>query len=122
MSFGCFNSLDQRCNEVLNGSHNIAAAISPSIAAIIFITERVLRQCCAQAFQHAVVVDDDAAVLAGVDAVGSGDGLHQIVSLHWFVNVERRQALHVETGQAHRTHNGDAERVLRILEGVLDGE
>ena len=57
--------------------------------------------------------------LPGIDAVGAGDGLHQVVGLHRLVDVERRQALHVEAGQPHGADDGDAERMLRVLEGVV---
>ena len=69
--------------------------------------------------EDAAVVQDQAVGLAFVDAVGSGDGLHQGVRLQGLVEVERRQARHVESGQPHRADDGDAERVIRRLEGLL---
>ena len=77
-----------------------------------------MRQRLAQALQHAVVVDDQAEILAWIDTVRPGDGLHQRVGLHRLVDVERREALHVEAGQPHGADDGDAERMLRVLEGV----
>ena len=100
-------------------SSSIGATMPPSVAVLV-VPEGVLRQRLAQALQHAVVVHDDAAVLARINAVGAGDGLHQGVRLHRLVDVERRQALHVEAGQPHRADDRDAERMLRVLEGVLD--
>ena len=38
---------------------------------------------------------------------------------HRLVDVERRQALHVEPGQPHRAHDRDAKGVLRVLEGLV---
>ena len=97
---------------------SIGATISSPPVAIV--AEGVLRQRLAQALEHAVVVDDHAEILAGIDAVGARDGLHQRVRLHRLVDVERRQALHVEAGQPHGADDGDAERMLRVLEGGLD--
>ena len=89
------------------------------LLAAAFVAERVLRQRLAQALEHAVVVHDQAEVLAGINAVGARDGLHQRVRLHRLVDVERREALHVEAGQPHGADDGDAERMLRVLERRL---
>ena len=103
-------------HQFLDRRHDVAV-----LAAVVLVAEGVLRQRLAQALEHPVVVHDDAAVLAGIHAVGAGDGLHQVVRLHRLVDVERRQALDVEAGQPHRADDGDAEGVLRVLEGVLHG-
>ena len=58
-------------------------------------------------------------VFAGIDAVGAGDGLHEGVGLHGLVDVERLQALDIEAGEPHGADDGDAERMVRVLEGVL---
>jgi len=107
--------LHQRFHQLLDGGDQV----SP-IASIVIITERVLCQRRAQTPEHTVVVDDDPAVLAGIDTVGAGDGLHQGVGLHRLIDVQGREALDVEAGEPHGTHDGDAERVLRILESVVD--
>ena len=107
------DGLDQRLHPLLDRRDDLLAAVA-------VVAQRVLRQRLAQALQHAVVVDDQAEILAGIDAVGPRDGLHQGVGLHRLVDVERRQALHVEAGQPHGADDGDAERMLRVLEGGLD--
>ena len=43
-------------------------------------------------------------------------GLHQRVAPHWLVQVQRGQALHVESGQPHGADEGDTERMLGFLE------
>jgi hypothetical protein len=81
------------------------------------VAQGVLRKRLAQALEHAVVVDDDAD--SPCPDIGgwrerwpaSGVGLHRLV------DVERRQALHVEAGQPHGADDGDAEGMLRVLEG-----
>ena len=110
-----FDGLEQRRNQFLDRRHDATGT-----AAVVLVAQGVLRQRLAQALEHAVVVHDDAAVLAGEHAVGAGDGLHQVVRLHRLVDVERRQALDVEAGQPHRADDRDAEGMLRVLEGVLD--
>ena len=112
---GRLDGLDERRDQLLDRRDDPA-----TVAAIFFVSERILRQGLPQALQHAVVVDDDAAILAGIDAVRAGDGLHQVVCLHRLVDVEGCEALHVEAGQPHRADDGNAEGMLRVLEGVLD--
>jgi len=41
------------------------------------------------------------------------------VRLHRLVDVEGREALHVKAGEPHGADNGNAERVLRVLERIL---
>ena len=101
---------DQRLYALLDGGHDLLAAIA-------FIAEGILGQGLAQALEHAVVVDDQAEVLARVAPVGAGDGLHQGMGLHRLVDIKSRQALHVETGQPHGADDGDTKRMFRILEG-----
>ena len=45
----------------------------------------IYRQGFFQRCKHVGVIDDQAALLAGIDAVGAGDGLHQSVIAHGFV-------------------------------------
>ena len=77
------------------------------------------RQRAAQALDHAVVVDDQAVLLAAAHAIYARNRLHQRVALHRLVEIKRRQALHVEAGQPHRADDGDAEGVVGLLELVL---
>ena len=111
------DGLKQGRHQLLDRRHDVTGTV-----AVVLVAKGILRQRLAQALEHAVVVDDDAAVLAGKDTVGAGDGLHQVVGLHRLVDVERRQALHVEAGQPHRADDRDAEGMLRVLEGVIDGD
>ncbi len=76
----------------------------------------------AQVLEDADVVDDEAVVLVLVYSVGPGDGLHQRMGLQRLVEVERGQARHVEASQPHGADDGDAEGVLRLLEGVVEGQ
>ena len=73
-----------------------------------------------QAFQHAVVVNDQTEILAGITPVGTGNCLHQRVCPHRLINVERRQAFNIKPGQPHGTDNRDAKRMLRVLESRLN--
>jgi hypothetical protein len=49
--------------------------------AVAVIAERIMRQRRAEARQHAVVIDDQAEILARIDAVRPRDGLHQRMRL-----------------------------------------
>jgi hypothetical protein len=62
------------------------------------------------------VIDDHAAVLAGEDPVGAGDGLHQRVVAHRLVEIHRRAARRVEAGQPHGADEDQAQRVVGVLE------
>ena len=104
---GGLDRLEQRRHQFLDRGHDGAPV------AVVLSPDGILRERLAQAPEHAVVVHDDAAILARIDAVGAGDSLHEAVGLHRLVDIERRQALHVEAGQPHGTHNGDAEGMLR---------
>ena len=64
---------------------SIGATISSSARAIV--AQRILRQRGPEAGQHAAVIDDQAAILAGIDAVGPRDGLHQGVRFDRLVDV-----------------------------------
>ena len=83
------------------------------------VAQGVLRKRLAEALQHAVVVDDQPVVLAWPDPVRPRDRLHQVVRLHRLVDVERGQALNVETGKPHGADDGDAEGMVRVLERRL---
>ena len=84
------------------------------------ITGRVLRQGFLHILEHIDVVHDDAAGLAGIHAVGAGDGLHERVPLHRFVQIERGQVLHIETGQPHGTDKHELQGIIGIFEAVLN--
>ena len=65
------------------------------------------------------VVHDEAALLAGVDPVNTGDGLHQVVTLHGLEHVHSRQAGHVEAREPHVHDDGYLHRVVVALELAL---
>ena len=54
-------------------------------------------------------------LVAGINAVGAGDGLHERVGFHRLVDVERRETLHVESGQPHGADDGHPERMSGFL-------
>ena len=62
------------------------------------------------------------AILAREDAVCARNGLHESVCLHGLVDVEGREAFHIEAGEPHGTDDSDPERVLWVLEGILHGD
>ncbi len=103
---------------VLQGLHAFLQRRHDLLTAAV-IAECILGEGLAQALQHAVVVDDQAEVLARKTPVGAGDGLHQGVRPHRLVDVQRRQAFDVEAGQPHGADDRHAERVLRIFERRL---
>ncbi|OPY86292.1 MAG: hypothetical protein A4E72_01712 [Syntrophus sp. PtaU1.Bin208] len=80
------------------------------------------RQGLAEILEDAAVIHDHPVVLALVDAVRPGDGLHQGVRLEGLVQVERGQARDVEAREPHRADNGNPEGVLLFLEGVIEGQ
>ena len=113
MRLGCLDGFEQSLHPLLDRRDDLLAART-------VVAERILRQRRAQARQHAVVIDDQAEILAGINPVRPRDGLHQRVCLHRLVDVERGQALHVEAGQPHGADDRHAERMLRVLERRLD--
>ncbi len=108
------DGFDQRLHPLFDRRDDLLSA-----AVIAVIAERILRQGLPQAFQHAVVVDDQAEILAGIHPVRPRDRLHQAVRFHGLVDVERRKALDIEPGQPHGADDGDAEGMLRIFERGL---
>ena len=111
MRLGRLDGFEERLHPLLDRRDDFLAARA-------VVAERVLRQRRAQARQHAVVIDDQAEILAGIDPVRPRDGLHQRVRLHRLVDVERGQAFHVEARQPHGADDRDAERMLRVLKAV----
>ena len=58
--------------------------------------------------EHAHVVDDETVVLVGEHPVGAGDGLHQQVVAHRFVEIHRRRRRRVEPGEPHGAYETPA--------------
>ena len=82
-------------------------------------SDRVDRQRLLEVAEDIDVGDDQAVVLVGEHAVGAGDRLHQGVIPERLVEVDGRQRGHVEPGRPHRADERDAERVLGVLELLL---
>ena len=95
---------------------------------LLLVPDRSLRRPCRRrrspapspGCEDADVVHDQAAVLAGEDAVGAGDGLHQRVVAHRLVEIDRRAARRVEAGHPHGADEDQPQRVLRVLELALE--
>ena len=69
----------------------------------------------------AQVIDDQAARFVFVDAVDAGDGLHQVVALHRFVDVHGVQGGHIEAGQPHIAHDDQFQRIVGVFHAVGQG-
>ena len=70
--------------------------------------------------EHADVVDDETVLLVGEHPVRSCDRLHERVIAHGPIEVDRRARRHVESGHPHRTHEHETERVVRVLEPLVE--
>ena len=84
------------------------------------LARAVDRQRLFQRREDVGVIDDDAAVLAGEDPVGAGDGLHQRVVAHRLVEIHRRAARRIEAGQPHGADEDQAQRVVSLLEFFVE--
>ena len=113
MRLRLLDGVDQRLHALFDGCDDLLAVCT-------VVAQRVLRKRLAQAVQHAVVIDDQAEVLARPDPVRPRYRLHQRVRLHRLVDVERREAFDVEAGQPHGADDGDPEGMLGTLERGLD--
>ena len=58
-------------------------------------------------------------MLAGVDAVGPGNGLHQGVVAHRLVEVERRAGGRIKAGEPHGAHEHQPQRISGVLEAGI---
>ncbi|MNF12545.1 hypothetical protein D3C80_2140730 [compost metagenome] len=65
------------------------------------LTRGVLLECHFQLVGNANVVHHQAALLVFEHTVDAGNGLHQIVSLHGLIDVQRMHAGSVKAGQPH---------------------
>ena len=72
-----------------------------------------------QGGEHIGVVNDQAAVLAGEDAVGPGDRLHQGVVAHRLVEIQRRAARRIEAGEPHGADEHQPQRIGGVLEALI---
>jgi hypothetical protein len=112
MGLSRFDRLEQRLHSLLDRRDDFVAAGA-------VVAKRILRQRRTEARQRAVVIDDQAEILARIHPVCPRDGLHQRVRLHGLVDVKRGQALHVEARQPHGADNRHTERMLPRLESSL---
>ena len=65
---------------------------------------------------EAEIIHDQPARLVLEHAVHAGDGLHEAVAAHGFVQIHRVQARRVKAGQPHVADDDDLERVFAVLE------
>ncbi len=69
-------------------------------------------QCFLQVIGQTEIIHDQAAGLVLVDTVDPGNGLHETVPLHGFVDVHGVQRRDIEAGQPHITDDDDLEWVI----------
>ena len=79
---------------------------------------RVGRERLLQVVRDTVVVDDDSGTLAKTSAVDARDGLQQLRFLDRTVEVHDTLDLRVETGQQHRLHDEERERIALLCVSV----
>ena len=53
-----------------------------------FVAKGILCQSFAEAFEHAIVIDNQTEVLARINPVGPSDGLHECVGFHRLVYIQ----------------------------------
>ena len=70
--------------------------------------------------RDADVVDDDSAGFVFEDSVHAGDGLHQVVIGHRFIDVHRVAAGSVEARQPHVADDHDFQFVAGVLESLFE--
>ncbi len=92
------------------------AAACPCTGFCAALARAVDRQRLLQRREDVGVVHDHAAVLAGEHPVRARDGLHQRVVPHRLVEIDRRAARRVEAGQPHRADEDQPQRVVGVLE------
>ena len=80
---------------------------------------RIICQCFSQSFYNADIVNDQAIALALCYTVGTGNRLHQRMCFQRLIQIEAGQALHIEACQPHSADKDNAERILRILEFLI---
>ncbi|MCY1535718.1 hypothetical protein D9M68_711340 [compost metagenome] len=72
-----------------------------------------------QIVEHAHVIDDHAAGFARRVAVGARDSLHQRVVLHRLVEIDSADTGHVKASDPHRADEDEPQRVVLVLELLL---
>ncbi len=77
------------------------------------------RQRLAQVLQDAAVIDDHPVVLALVDPVRSGNGLHQGVRFERLVQVQGRETGDIKPGHPHGADDGHTKRVIFSLKCIV---
>ena len=82
-------------------------------------TAAIESQCLLQRRKDIGVIHDQAAVLAGVDAVGPSDGLHQGVIAHRLVEIQRRAGGRIEAGEPHGAHKHQPQGIAGVLEASI---
>ena len=86
------------------------------IAIVLFVPYRVVIHCLLQGRSDAYIVDDKTAFLITEDSVNAGDGLHQVVTLHWFIDIHCCKGWYIKARQPHIYDNGNFQGTVIILE------
>jgi len=95
------------------GFGRVDAGVPPVVA-------RVPAEGGLQVLRDADVIHDQAGRLVAEHAVDAGDGLHEPVPPHGFVDVHRVQARRVEPGQPHVPHDHQPEGVVRVSDALRE--
>lgn len=80
----------------------------------------VFARCFFERRSDANVIHHDAAGLVAENAIHARDGLHQVVSLHWLVHVQRMQRGNVRACQPHVADDDEFQRVVNVFETRFD--
>ena len=80
----------------------------------------IVAQCLLHILEHVHIVHQDTTSLAGEYTVGACDSLHQRVALHRLVEIQCRERRHIKSRQPHGADEHQAQRVVLVLEAVLD--
>ena len=80
---------------------------------------RIIGESLAQRLHDACIIYNQAVALAFVYAVRTCNRLHKRVSLQQFIQVKATEALDIETGEPHGTHEYNTEFIFGVLEFLV---
>lgn len=86
------------------------------IAIVLFISYCIVVHCLLQGRSDTYIVDDKTAFLIAEDSVDTGNGLHQVVALHRFIDIHCCKRWYIKARQPHIYDNGNFQRAVIILE------
>ena len=86
------------------------------IAVIMLISIRIVLHCLLKSSGDAYIVDYQTAFLAFANTIHSGNGLHEVMTLHRFENVHSRQTWYVKARKPHINDNGNLQWIVIIFE------